>query len=211
MEKVFFIDFDGTITKQDTCEMMVKAFAKGGWEEINRLWESKELSTSECANMTFKLFNADIDNIKALMDTVDIDEYFKDFISKCRDRGYKIYILSDGYDYNIEAVLKKHDIDLPFYSNRLLYEPGKGFNIECTYSNSDCDNCGTCKTALIKELRGETDTVIYIGDGYSDTCAVESADKVYAKDSLYKYCIGKEIIATEFKSFKDIINEEFLT
>ena len=39
MKRVFFVDFDGTITKVDVCAAMVEAFAGDGWREINDLWE----------------------------------------------------------------------------------------------------------------------------------------------------------------------------
>ena len=53
MQRIFFIDFDGTITKKDVCEAMVERFAADGWQEINLLWETRKISTEECANRTF--------------------------------------------------------------------------------------------------------------------------------------------------------------
>jgi 2-hydroxy-3-keto-5-methylthiopentenyl-1-phosphate phosphatase len=61
---VLFVDFDGTITKEDTCAAMVEAFAGDGWREINDRWERKEISTEQCANMTFNLFQADLNDLK---------------------------------------------------------------------------------------------------------------------------------------------------
>lgn len=202
MGKIFFIDFDGTITRTDTCELMVRVFAKEGWEEINRLWEDKKLSTEECANMTFRLFNADMDEVKKLMDTIEIDDYFKKYLDICGDRGYKVYILSDGYDVCIETILKKQGIDLPYYSNKLLYDGG--FSIECPHKSADCSLCGTCKTEIMEKLKGSEDEAVYIGDGYSDTCAASHADTVYAKGTLYKYCMEKGIKAVYYNTFGDI-------
>lgn len=33
MKRVFFVDFDGTITKVDVCAAMVEAFAGDGWRK----------------------------------------------------------------------------------------------------------------------------------------------------------------------------------
>lgn len=203
MGKVFFIDFDGTITKKDTCALMVRTFAKKGWENINKLWEDKKLSTEDCANMTFKLFDAGMDDVKNLMSTVEIDDYFMEFLSICSSRGYKVYILSDGYDVCIDTILNKYGINLPYYANKLLYDVV--FTIECTYKSSECSSCGTCKTEIMEKLKGNEDLAIYIGDGYSDTCAAMHADIVYAKGSLYKYCMEKGIKAVFYNTFSDII------
>jgi 2-hydroxy-3-keto-5-methylthiopentenyl-1-phosphate phosphatase len=206
MSKIFFIDFDGTITLKDTCAAMVEAFAKDGWEEINRLWEDKKLSTEDCANMTFHLMNAGIDDIRKLMETIEIDPYFKEFLSIIRNSGYKAYVLSDGYDFNIETVFLKYNIDVPYYSNKLLYD--NGFHIECPHSNKACGNCGTCKSRLMDWLKENGDQVIYIGDGYSDTCPAEKADMVFAKGTLYKYCIDKGLNVIHYNNFKDILDSQ---
>lgn len=201
--KIIFMDFDGTITKQDTCEAMVIKFARDGWEEINKLWEQKKLSTKDCANETFKLFDATIDDIKALLDTIEIDEYFKEFVALCNHKGYRIYVLSDGYDLNIETIFKKFNIDLPYYTNKILYD--NGFKIDCPNEDENCHDCGTCKKGLMNKIKHEDEQVIYIGDGFSDTCPAKAADIVFAKKSLLKYCRQNGIPAHEYLSFKDII------
>lgn len=203
MNKIFFIDFDGTITRADTCATMVEAFAKGDWEQINHLWEEKKLSTEECANLTFQMFRATPEDIRKLVESIEIDEYFKAFLAFCSERDYSAYVLSDGYDFNIRTVFQKHGIDLPFYANRMVYDGG--FKIECPHLNPDCGNCGVCKTKLMEELREPGRQAVYIGDGYSDTCPAGKADLVFAKGTLYRYCREKGIAAHHFNNFYDII------
>lgn len=208
MNKIFFVDFDGTITKTDTCDLMAKTFANELYWEINKLWETKKLTTEECANMLFNGFDADIDDLGRLMDTVEIDEYFKEFLDKCSKKGYEVHILSDGYDFNIDRIFKRENINVSYYANKLLFDSEKGFSIQCSYKNLACGSCGTCKTNLIQKLRKDNDFVIYIGDGYSDICAVKNADKVYAKGALYKFCEENEIRAMKLSSFMDVIIHE---
>ena len=203
MKKVFFVDFDGTITKVDTCAAMVEAFAREGWEEINSQWEKKLLSTRDCANMTFKLFRAGLSEIKSLIETMEIDEYFEEFLTVCRTMDYSVYVLSDGYDYCIETVFKKYGIDISYYANRMIYN--NGFKIDCPHQNSSCGNCGVCKTGLMSKLKGDANQVIYIGDGYSDTCPALNADLVFAKGILYNFCLEKGVKVIQYDSFKDIV------
>jgi len=202
MKRTIFIDFDGTITKVDTCAAMVEAFAAEGWQEINEKWERKELSTTECANRTFQLFDANMDSIEKLMGSMQIDNFFKEFLSVCQKKDYKVYVLSDGYDFCIETVFRKYGIKVPYYANKMAYD--QGFQIECPNINIACGTCGTCKTKLIKELREAGSQVVYIGDGYSDTCPVVSADVVFAKGDLYKFCLEQGIAAIHYADFNDI-------
>lgn len=203
MNKVFFIDFDGTITKKDTCEAMVEAFASAGWEEINLQWERREISTEECANRTFQLFRASLEDVNRLLDTMEIDACFKDFVEYCRTRGYAHYILSDGYDYNIDYILGKNDLQLEYYANRLVYD--EDFSISCTYYNPGCGRCGTCKTTLMSRLKPAGCQTVYIGDGTSDLCPAARSDLVFAKGRLLEYCREKEIPVQPFTSFRDIL------
>ncbi|MGS0763477.1 MtnX-like HAD-IB family phosphatase [Syntrophomonas curvata] len=204
MKKEFFIDFDGTITITDTCRAMVQAYARAGWEELNRRWENKEISTEECANRTFELFDATPGELKKLVEGIDIDPFFIDFWQWCRDKDYPVYILSDGYDFNIRIILSKYQLSIPFYANRLVYNGG--FSIECPYLNRTCGNCGTCKTSLMGELKDADSQAVYIGDGYSDICPARQADMVYAKGTLYKYCIDQGLPALEYHDFGDILS-----
>jgi 2-hydroxy-3-keto-5-methylthiopentenyl-1-phosphate phosphatase len=203
MKRIFFTDFDGTITRTDTCAAMVEAFAGEGWQEINEMWERKELSTEECANRIFQLFRAGLDDIRRLVENIEVDSSFKDFLAFCRGRCYRVYVLSDGYDFNIEVIFKKYEIDVPYYANRLVYN--SRFRIRCPYSNQICGNCGTCKKRLMEELKKPGEQVVYIGDGYSDTCPAAHADLVFAKGTLYAYCREKGIPVMPFDNFRDII------
>lgn len=209
MNKVIFTDFDGTVTKVDSCFAMVKALARDGWQELNKQWEDKKLSTLECANQTFELFDASIDDIKALMDTIEIDQYFQEFLALCRGKGYEIYILSDGYDFNIQTILDRSNISIKYFANRLLYDQGR-FRAECPHQSSSCERCGTCKTELMKQLTPEGSQTIYIGDGHSDMCPAAKADIVFAKDVLYRYCQKNGINAVLFTDFNDIITSGLL-
>lgn len=204
MGKIIFADFDGTVTKQDTCDAIVMAFAREGWKEINRLWEERKISTQECANQTFELFDAGLDDVKNLLDTIKIDDYFKQFLSFCERKGYRVYILSDGYDLNIETVFKNYDISVPYFANHLAIN--NGFKMECPNQGENCKICGTCKLELMKKLMKAGDRVIYIGDGYSDACPAMSADIVFAKNTLYRICAEKGINPIPFTSFKDIMD-----
>lgn len=207
MRLAFFVDFDGTITKEDTCFAMVKAFAKGDWESLDKRWQKGELSTQECARETFKIFDADEKSLKRfLVDNMEIDDYFIPFANVCREKGYGLYILSDGYDFNIKVVLEKYGLnDIPYYANELVID-GRNFDIRCPFSSKTCSWCGTCKTELMEKLNVKGSRTVYIGEGLTDICPAKSADIVFAKKALLAYCKKNRLPAMEFHDFSAIIN-----
>ena len=91
VDYIFFVDFDGTIATVDVCEKMVAAFAGDGWQEINEMWERKELSTLECARQTLKLFRTnDPADFFSLLNNVTIAHGFPLFLTYCRVRNFPV-------------------------------------------------------------------------------------------------------------------------
>ena len=199
---MFFIDFDGTITKQDVCSAMVTKFAKEGWEEINLLWEHGNLSTEECAQLTLDLIDVEPEQLEDFFEKAEIDKSFLDFVIWAEQQRYPISILSDGYDNYIEKVLARYELAIPYYANHLEYE--QGWRIKCLHWDKDCQKCGVCKKDLMQELLQPGYISIYIGDGYSDVCPAEYADIVFAKDNLARLCTEKGIPFHQYNDFNDI-------
>lgn len=204
MGNVFFLDFDGTICKKDVVAEMVYKFCRPGWREINERWERGELSTEDCAQLTFRLMDATWHDVLQLVNSMELDDYFPEFVKLCQRKKYPIHILSDGYVELIKPILQRYGLHwLPVYANHLQYENGL-FNIQCLKLNDQCAKCGTCKVTLLNQLR-QNKRAIYVGDGYSDMCVCQHADLVFAKDALWDYCIKNQIAAHHYESFKDII------
>jgi len=204
MNRVFFIDFDGTITKKDTCAAMVEAFAAEGWREINEMWENREISTGECAGRTFRLFRATPDDLRSLLETIEIDGGFKSFVDFCRRKDYPIFVVSDGYDFCIDYIFKKYGLDLTYFANKLVYQ--NGFGITCPHHNRDCGRCGTCKSALMKRLADPGSQTVYVGDGVSDICPAGHSRLVFAKGRLLQHCREKGIPAVPVTGFDQVLD-----
>ncbi len=203
---IFFVDFDGTVATVDVCEKMVTAFAGDGWQEINELWERKELSTVECARQTLKLFRTnDPADFYNLLNDVTIDPGFGEFLTYCRERGYPVVILSDGYSFYIEHLLQREGIELPYYANTMVFHPE--LDIEAPYISENCDLCGVCKLELMQKLAPAAKKTVYIGDGYSDFCPACSADVVFGKTRLYEHCLREGKTVYHFTDFNDIVQQ----
>lgn len=199
---IVFIDFDGTISREDICFSMVEKFAAEGWQDINRLWEQGILSTEECAQQTLDLMQVSPEELERFFAAKKIDESFPGFIQWLWDNVFPVYIISDGYDNYIELVCKKYGINLPYYANHLDYEDG--WHIKCCHLDSECRKCGVCKTGIIKKLAGPDYVTVYIGDGYSDICPAGVCDIVFAKKTLAKLCQEQNMQYYSYENFQDV-------
>jgi 2-hydroxy-3-keto-5-methylthiopentenyl-1-phosphate phosphatase len=116
-------------------------------------------------------------------------------------------IVSGGFINYVEILFDKYNrkIDMPIYSNKLGIEDGivlpqYGEIPDCTKYYGPC---GICKNKYITNFKKEG-TVLYVGDGHTDRCAAESADMVFAKDNLEKFCIESGIKYVKYDTFKDV-------
>jgi len=202
MIKTIYCDFDGTITKNDAVNTFFAKYADKKWEDFENLWIDGKISSMENAIKQVALISPisqqEFDNY---ISTIEIDDYFLDFINYIQSKNIKFVILSDGFDLFIEKTMERYNIkNVEIFANHLIYENNK-FRIEFPYHNPNCDiNAGMCKCQKVKEK-----DFCYIGDGTSDLCVAKKANILFASKNLHKYCETNSIEHYQFKSFKNIL------
>lgn len=199
-------DFDGTVCRVDMGNLFLERFARE-WEEIDRSYLAGKVGSREAYRRIAPQLRG---NRREIMDFVvrneRLDSFFPGFLGFCQDRGIALKIVSDGLDFYIDAILRKHGLDLECYSNRLLFLYSGTFDIDFPEANGSCGLCGTCKRSLLYRFRGSYERIVYVGDGYSDFCAVGAADLVFAKPILHAKCVEMGTPCVLFKDFSDVRN-----
>jgi len=201
-----FIDFDGTITRTDVGEALFIEFGDAARaREIVDMYLKDEISSKQTWVLLCESINDfDEKSFEEFLQTIEIDEYFKNFISFCEENEIETFILSDGLDYYIDKILKRENLNrLKLYSNKLKIENGK-FYPSFPYTDEECSECANCKRNHIITNSSEEDITIYIGDGWSDKCPAKFCDFIFAKDSLLKYCEKNRISYYPYRNFREV-------
>lgn len=202
-----YIDFDGTITTKDIGEHMFLEFGDPDkCYQIISEWLKGNLNSKEVwIQLCETVENFDESKFNIFLDTIKIDPYFNQFKQYCSVNNFTITILSDGLDYYIDKVKMREGFsDLDIFSNKLSFG-NKGELIPVfPYTDEECSKCANCKRNHVINTSGDEEFTIYIGDGYSDTCAAEHCDFVFAKKSLLKHCEGNGIPYFPFNDFSDV-------
>ncbi len=181
---VIFVDFDGTISRQDVSQAMLERFCTGDWKQLNLLWEQGQLNTAECANELLAMMQASETEMEHFFDEQEIDPAFTDFLFWAQENDFPVYVLSDGFDNYIRSILTRFNVELPFFANHLHYAGNGSWAIESPFADKQCQQCGVCKKRLVELLRTDNSLAVYIGDGYSDACAAPGCDLIFARDRL---------------------------
>jgi 2-hydroxy-3-keto-5-methylthiopentenyl-1-phosphate phosphatase len=196
-----FVDFDGTIASLDTTDLLLERFAAPQWRAIEDEWKAGKIGSRECMVRQLDLVRATPAALDAFIDEIEIDPGFPAFVDLCRARGHDVSVVSDGLDRTVNAVLKRHELQLPAYANRLEWRGGDRWRLRFPHARSDCRALsGNCKCWFTESDR--FDLRIVIGDGRSDFCMARRADLVLAKDALLPFCREAGLPVRAFSDFE---------
>lgn len=203
-----FIDFDGTITKEDVGDAIFREFGDPvKVNEVIRKLLSDEISAKQCWTDLCKLIDSvNKTEIQSFIDVVEIDPSFHNLVKFCSENKIPFYVLSDGFDLYINRIFDREKLpDIKYFSNRLeINQKGKLIPF-FPYFDSSCRYSASCKTKHIINNSSDDEITVFIGDGNSDKETVHYCDYIFAKDDLLKYCEKERITYFPFNNFNDVI------
>jgi 2-hydroxy-3-keto-5-methylthiopentenyl-1-phosphate phosphatase len=139
---------------------------------------------------------------------MEIDLSFHQLEKFCSINHFEIFVLSDGFDYYINKILKKEELGhLKVYSNKLSFNDNQMLQPEFPFSDEASLASANCKWNHIINHSSEDDYTVFIGDGLSDNETVQYCDFVFAKDNLLRYCEMERITYFPFKTFSDVVQK----
>ena len=198
------VDFDGTIATVDTTDLLLEQFADPSWQEIEADWKAGRIGSRECMIRQIDLVRASPAEMDSFVDSIEIDPGVPAFIELCRSLGHRVSVVSDGLDRTVGAVLRRHELDVPFYANRLEHKGGRKWRLTFPWSRDDCKPLsGNCKCQFASPSGGGRDIRVVVGDGRSDFCVAEGADLVLAKSSLARHCVANDLPHFAFSRFDE--------
>jgi len=209
MKKLFLCDFDGTISLQDMGYLLLNHFSSGDWKTIDRDFCEGKIGSKEAYTRIARFLKGNPENVLPFIQKhSEIDPHFKSFYQYCRENQIGVKIVSDGLDFYIRTILDIHGLsEIPFYANATQAERDGGIQITFPHIHEACGHCGTCKKQILLNHRRDNDKIFFVGNGLSDRCAAHEADFVFAKESLYSYCIDQAIPCHSFLNFGDILGD----
>lgn len=207
MKTLVLCDFDGTISLRDMGYALLNRFSSGDWEAIDRDFCQGRIGSREAYLRIANILKGSKEEILRFIHAhADIDPHFPSFYRTCREKDIDVKIVSDGLDLYIQTMLEIHHLsEIPFYANVSHFAEGRGMRWAFPHWNEACGLCGTCKKRLVQIHRDRYERILFVGNGVSDRCGAREADFVFAKSSLYRYCIDQDITCHFFETFRDVL------
>ena len=187
-------DFDGTVAQEDVTDSLLMRFGRPGWDMLEVDWREGRIGSRECMAGQIELLDCSRDELDEHLAGMTVDPDFGRFAAAVRAAGAALTIVSDGLDYAIRSMLRRHGLDdLPVVASRLVQIASRRWKLEFPFSTAACVNAsGTCKCAragpphVAPGLR-----VLMVGDGASDFCVASRADLCFASKRLLDHCLDQ--------------------
>ncbi|KAJ0306745.1 hypothetical protein COL5a_006101 [Colletotrichum fioriniae] len=219
---IFFTDFDGTITLEDSNDFLTDNV---GYGYENRragnllVLEGKKHFRDSFQEMMDSVTLPFDQCIEYLKKNVKLDPVFKEFYTWCRANNVPVVIISGGMRPIIRALLvqwlgeEEVDGHIQIVSNQVAAREGKAsINEEGGWQIVYHDDSvhGHDKSIELRKYSSlpERPVMFYAGDGVSDLSAARETDLLFAKrdKDLVAYCEKEGISFVTFNDFSDILS-----
>ncbi len=198
-----FCDFDGTITLRDTDSELFREVEE--LQALQQQYVRRQIPAQEYWTRITTLSRPfSDDEFATFFKTFAIDETFVAFAQFCSERAIPLYVVSDGMDFYIKGMFAARGIDLPIFANAATVIDGK-IAVTFPHTYEHCvGNSANCKCSHVMRLTPEGESIVYIGNGTSDTCPAQRSDIIFAKHRLARFCEEQNIPYHNFHTFTEI-------
>jgi 2-hydroxy-3-keto-5-methylthiopentenyl-1-phosphate phosphatase len=210
-KRIIFCDFDGTITVSDNILAVMKHFNPPGWDELVQKLIDKKLSIREAVGSMFALLptSQKEEIIAYSIQNASIRAGFQEFVAYCQLNDITLLVTSGGIDFFIYPLLAPFSIPKEhIFSNASSFASS---TIEILWPNpcdEHCDNdCGMCKTTIIRSYNPEQYQRILIGDSVTDFAGAKLVETIFARSHLIDLCQELGLPYHPFETFFEIIKE----
>ncbi|WP_276351531.1 2-hydroxy-3-keto-5-methylthiopentenyl-1-phosphate phosphatase [Cohnella caldifontis] len=210
-QPVLFCDFDGTITLSDNIVAIMKKFRPPGVEKIIDDIVHERVSIREGVGAMFALLPSSLkEEIRGfVLETAGIRPGFGELLEWCESNGVPFYVTSGGIDFFVYPLLEPFGIPADH-----IYCNGSDFSgerIRITWPHAcdeECGNdCGMCKTTVIRRFPRDEYYRILIGDSITDFAGAKLVDLVFSRSHLTEKCKELGLPHIPFETFHDIVRD----
>ena len=189
------VDWDGTITVRDSIWMFMERFGDRGLFERMEKGLGTTVSHREVMEREMATIKAPLAEVNAwLIENVTLRDGFRELVEQ-----FSPVVLSMGFHETIEPILARDGIEVELVANRIEETPD-GWRVRWR-DDEPCPACGdVCKRSGMPPGR----PLVFVGDGYSDRCPSELADRIFARRDLASYLADVGTAYEPFETFYDV-------
>jgi 2-hydroxy-3-keto-5-methylthiopentenyl-1-phosphate phosphatase len=206
-----FISFDVLVTGEPARSSDTRLFASAVCATVpsgDKLYETDACDRARTA--VNKLGRFPLSELEKLIDETPIDLSFAPFAGFCREYGISLYLISDGWDFALRRMLRRHGLtDVRVFANEVsLSEEDQAGRVVAgvtfPFDDAECRRCSCCKRNIMLTSTADQDILCYVGGSCDEECPARFADIVFARGGLQAYCQRENISYYPYASLCDV-------
>ena len=204
---IILSDFDGTLTPTQVLNTLYEKFADPSYKETLGRWNRGEISTMEEVETVLATVTASKAEMEEYLETVNLDPGFEALCQYCSSNNIPFAVVSDGFRWYIEYILRKHDLDgIKIFASEIYFEDD-GIRFSYPWYDPGTPFRSTSKPKIVRDYQSRGFKVLFIGDGLSDQEVLGVADVVYAKGVLMEFARERGVPAHLFENLIDVVED----
>jgi len=207
MSLIVLCDFDGTAVDINTCDFILKKFAKRNWRIFDEQLEREEITLEECLQKQFSLIRVPKTRmLEEIEQVTSVRQNFEKLVKCCRTRGLSLVLVSAGLDFVI-----KNFLQLKGWSGLIeVYAPKSRCTIngiKFKFPKLLDETSVNFKDDLVRYYKKQGKKVVYVGDGFPDYHPARNADFPFAiKGSKLAALLKRDGIPyKEISDFEEVV------
>ncbi len=195
------MDYDGTITQDDLLDTIAREFGDPAvYQEVEEGIHEGRISLQECITREYEPVTMPLaEVVEWVHANVRLRPGLRALVELARERGWRVVVLSSGFEELIRPTLERECVDVEIVANRVDALP-TGWVVHWR-DETVCATCGeACKRSA---LPGEGE-IVYVGDGISDRCAALASDRIFAVRGLAAWLDEQGVAYEPFRDFHDV-------
>jgi 2-hydroxy-3-keto-5-methylthiopentenyl-1-phosphate phosphatase len=201
---VLCLDFDDTITLDNTARRLFERFAAPGWRDAEAAYHRGELTVEQFNARALDLIEAPPDELRTFVrETTRVRDGFLELLDWAHWNGWVAMVVSNGFDFYVNEMLDSLTVERVArhagrtrfsYRWKVRYTSPRGIELQEGF-----------KLSYAQALKEAGDFVAYVGDGASDVEAARLAGAVFARDTLWAQLKDEHPRIYAFESLRDIV------
>lgn len=200
-EQILFVDFDGTITSEETLTGAMRLCIPSElFEEKARELKEGKRSLADTLHLAFSLIPGNrMEDILDYVRGVPIRPGFEDLLDTAEDLGIPVVVISGGLKpYVEEKLFPYRDKILAVYSVDAIPEE-KGIRLVAPYEGR-----GELMEKTLIMDRFDYEKAIMVGDGHTDVRMALASDLIFAREELARILTMKQVPYQPWEDFYDV-------
>ncbi|NLC39442.1 MAG: 2-hydroxy-3-keto-5-methylthiopentenyl-1-phosphate phosphatase [Clostridiaceae bacterium] len=200
-DTILFLDFDGTITSEETLEgSMQLCIDPSIYEEEKRALKAGERSLADTLHLAFSIIpSGDMDAILDYVDQVPLRPGFEELLDLANDLAIPVVVISGGLKNYIERKLAPYKDKILALHGVEVDLSGEFIKLKSAY---ETEGELMQKTLIMEQY--DYGKAISVGDNITDYRMALASDRIFARDTLAKILEKDKIPYTPWEDFYDV-------